>query len=187
MRTQQIITDRVVIRCYKSSDASLLKKAVDESLPELKLWMPWAKDEPQTLEQKQTLVHSFITDFKNGVDYSLAILNLTQTELLGSTGLHTRLEPTAREIGYWIHSRHTGRDLATHVVQALAQVAFLQENIQRLEIRCHMQNMASQRVAIKAGFTLINSIDNFNVYEWRAKSYCQSPPPSMPLVISQSI
>ncbi|MBL7777733.1 MAG: GNAT family N-acetyltransferase [Chitinophagales bacterium] len=185
MRIQQIITDRVVIRCYQASDAQLLKNAIDESLPELKLWMPWAIGEPQTLEQKQLLVNRFAEDFKNGVDYSFAILNLAQTELLGSTGLHTRLEPTAREIGYWIHSRHTGKGLATHVVQALTQVAFLHENIQRLEIRCHMQNMASQRVAIKAGFTPKNSIDNFNVYEWTAAAYRKFPPPSMPLVISQ--
>lgn len=165
MRTQQITTDRVVLRCYQASDAPLLKKAVDKSLPELKRWMPWAKDEPQTLEQKLLLVNRFAEDFKKGIDYSFAILNLSQTELLGSTGLHTRREPTAREIGYWIHSHHAGKGLATHVVQALTQVAFLYENIQRLEIRCHVQNTASQQVAIKAGFSLKHLHTESKVFE----------------------
>lgn len=187
MRTQQIITHRVVIRCYQASDAQLLKNAIDESLPELKLWMPWATDEPQTVEQKQLLVNRFAEDFKNGVDYNFAILNLAQTELLGSTGLHTRLEPTAREIGYWIHSRHTGKGLATHVVQALTQVAFLHENIQRLEIRCHIQNIASEKVALKTGFVLKEVQNNSKIFEMYNADFFLRDLPSLALAISQSV
>jgi Acetyltransferases, including N-acetylases of ribosomal proteins len=125
MRISRIVTHRAEIRCYQISEAPLLKSAIDSSLPELLRWMTWAIDNPQTLAQKELTINRFIEAFNNNTDYTFAILNLAETELLGSTGQHTRLEPTDREIDYWIHTRHTGNGLATHAVQALAQLAFI--------------------------------------------------------------
>jgi hypothetical protein len=46
------VTKHVVVRCWEPRDAPLLKEAVDSSLDELRPWLPWALDEPQTPEQK---------------------------------------------------------------------------------------------------------------------------------------
>ena len=55
----RIETERLVIRCYEPRDASLLKEAIDSSLEHLRPWMPWAHQEPQTLEQKMELIRRF--------------------------------------------------------------------------------------------------------------------------------
>ena len=45
----RIVTERLVVRCWEPRDAPLLKEAVDSSLDDLRPWMPWAYDEPQTV------------------------------------------------------------------------------------------------------------------------------------------
>lgn len=153
-RTYKIITDRLVIRCYTPADAAMLKKSIDESLPELRLWMPWAAAEPEPLENKTERLSNFAKQFDEGIDFTFGVFNLDETELLGSTGLHTRLEESAREIGYWVNSNHTGKGIATEIVWAFMKVAFEIENLERLEIRCDERNTVSYKVAEKAGFAL---------------------------------
>lgn len=154
MQTFKITTDRLVIRCYTEADALLLKKSIDESLEHLKPWMPWTKDEPQTLAQKVIRVQKFQKQFEEGEDYVLGIFNKEETELIGSTGFHTRIEETAREIGYWVNVNHIKKGIATEIVAAVTKVAFEVENLLRLEIRCDKNNLGSVRVAEKAGFAL---------------------------------
>ncbi|MCX6198027.1 MAG: GNAT family protein [Bacteroidetes bacterium] len=154
MQTFKIITDRLVIRCYKEADAWLLKKSIDESLEHLKPWMPWAKDEPQTLAQKVIRVQKFQKQFEEGEDYVLGVFNKEESELIGSTGFHTRVESTAREIGYWVNVNHTKQGIATEIVFALTKVGFEVETLERLAIRCHKNNLASMNVAKRVGFVL---------------------------------
>jgi RimJ/RimL family protein N-acetyltransferase len=192
-RTYKIITDRLVVRCYKPGDAPMLKKAIDESLPELRLWMPWAIAEPEPLENKQARLSNIERQFVEGTDFMFGVFSLNETEVLASTGLHTRLEDDAREIGYWVHSHHARRGIATEIVQALMKVAFEIENLQRLEIRCDERNIASYRVAKKAGFTLkevlpynmkdVNGVfRNTMVWEMTADKYRKLRLPNLQLV-----
>lgn len=48
----RIETKRLVVRCYNPSDAQLLAEAIAASLKHLRPWMPWARDEPESLEDK---------------------------------------------------------------------------------------------------------------------------------------
>jgi RimJ/RimL family protein N-acetyltransferase len=50
MNAYKIITERLIIRCYEPSDAESLKSAIDESLEHLLPWMPWTKNEPETID-----------------------------------------------------------------------------------------------------------------------------------------
>jgi len=42
-------TERLVLRCWEAADAPLLKDAIDTSLEHLRVWMPWAWQEPSEL------------------------------------------------------------------------------------------------------------------------------------------
>jgi RimJ/RimL family protein N-acetyltransferase len=82
----RIETERLVVRCYESRDAPLLKEAIDSSLEHLQPWMPWALDEPQTLEQKIELVEFFRSSFDAGENFTYAIFAADEAELLGGRG-----------------------------------------------------------------------------------------------------
>jgi len=60
--------------------------------------MPWAHNEPQTLEEKVELVRGFRGQFDTDQDYVYGIFSRDESEVLGGTGLHKRHGEDAFEI-----------------------------------------------------------------------------------------
>jgi len=148
----RIETERLVIRCYEPGDASAVKEAVDSSLAHLQAWMPWALDEPQTLQQKEELVRFFRADFEAGENFTYGIFAADETELLGGTGLHPRVGPGGLEIGYWVRASATRRGIVTESTAALTRVGFEVCAADRIEIRIEPRNLASLGIPRKLGF-----------------------------------
>lgn len=57
------------------------------------------------------------------------------------------------EVSYFLRASARGRGFATRAVLLLARWAFDELGIERIELRAHPENAASQRVAERAGFT----------------------------------
>jgi RimJ/RimL family protein N-acetyltransferase len=149
----RIETERLVIRCYEPRDAPLLKEAIDSSLEHLRPWMPWAEDEPQTLEEKTELVRYFRSNYDAGENFTCGIFSADETELIGGTGLHPRIGPGGLEIGYWIRASATRQGFVTESTAALTRVGFEICDADRIEIRIEPGNDASFGVPRKLGFT----------------------------------
>jgi len=148
----RIVTDRLVIRCWTPTDAPLLKAAIDQNLPHLRPWMPWAHAEPQPLAAKLALIRSRRAAFDRDEDYVYGVFDRTETKVLGGAGLHTRLGPGAREVGYWIDHTHVRQGLATELTAALTRVGFASAGVRRMEIHCDPTNVASAGVPRKLGY-----------------------------------
>ena len=74
---------------------------------------------------------------------------------LGRVGLDLRPhEPGTAEIGYWMAQPARGRGVATAAVRALCRWAFTELALDLIEWRCETGNVASRRVAEKAGFLI---------------------------------
>jgi RimJ/RimL family protein N-acetyltransferase len=149
----RIATGRLVLRCWEPRDAPALKDAVDSSIEQLLPWMPWAKNEPQTLEEKVTLLRSFRGRFDLGEDFVYGIFARDESEVVGGTGLHSRVGEGAFEIGYWIRASRAGEGLATEATAALTRVAFEVCGADRVEIRCDPANERSRAIPRKLGYT----------------------------------
>jgi RimJ/RimL family protein N-acetyltransferase len=148
----RIVTQRLVVRCWEPRDAPMLKGAIDSSLDHLRPWMPWAANEPQTLEQKVELLRGFRGKFDLGQDFTYGIFDKGEAEVVGGTGLHTRVGEAAFEIGYWIRASRAGEGLATEAAAALTRVAFDVCGVDRLEIRTEPTNERSRAIPLKLGF-----------------------------------
>jgi RimJ/RimL family protein N-acetyltransferase len=149
----RIETERLVIRCYEPRDAPLLKDAVDSSLDHLRPWMPWAEDEPQTLEEKTDLLRSFRAQFDSGDNFVLGVFSADESRLIGGSGLHPRLDPGGLEIGYFVRADATRQGYITESTAALTRVGFEICQADRIEIRIEPGNEASFGVPRKLGFT----------------------------------
>jgi len=165
-KTYKIETERLIIRCYNPQDAILLKESIDESIAHLKPWMPWAKNEPESLQTKVERLRKYRGQFDLGKDYTFGIFNKEENVLIGSTGLHTRAGENSREIGYWINVNHLGKGYALEATKALTKVGFEIEDLDRIEIHCAPNNIRSQNIPKKLGYiheaTLKNrSIDSY--------------------------
>jgi RimJ/RimL family protein N-acetyltransferase len=148
----RILTHRLCIRCWNPEDALALKAAVDTSREHLIPWMPWAREET-TLQMQIERLRQVRAKFDLGQDFGYGILSRDESQVLGSSGLHTRIGERAREIGYWIHVDHTGQGYATEASAALTKVALLIEKLDRVEIHCDPANAASAAIPRKLGYT----------------------------------
>jgi RimJ/RimL family protein N-acetyltransferase len=124
----RIETERLVVRCYDPEDAALLKEAVDSSIEHLRPWMPWARLEPQTLDEKVELLRGFRSRFDRGGEGSL-------------------------EIGYFIRADSIGQGLATEVTAVLARVGIEKCGVERIDVQVEPANERSLRIPRKLGFT----------------------------------
>ena len=145
-----ISVGNLVVRRYEISDAVALVEAVSESLPELSQWMPWAKFEPQSVQQRQELIATWMTEWKDKTNFTMGIFE--NDSCVGGTGFHLRGEVGELEIGYWVSSRHTKQGIATRVSAALVDVAFMCPEVQRVDIAHDIANENSQRIPQQLGF-----------------------------------
>jgi RimJ/RimL family protein N-acetyltransferase len=149
----RVRTPRLLLRSWNPEDAPLLLRSVTESLEHLLPWLPWAKNEPEPLDEKVTRLRTMRGKFDLGQDFIYAIFDRDDKEVVGGTGLHPRVGPDAFEIGYWIDVNHVGRGYATEAAGALTRVAFEIEGVRRVEIRCDPSNDRSSAVPRKLGYT----------------------------------
>ena len=89
----------------------------------------------------------------SGAHASWAVEDAASRELLGSVSLHSiDLQQSDAEIGYWTVADARGRGVATAAVAAASGWAFATLGVDRIEL-CHaVENVASGRVAEKAGY-----------------------------------
>ena len=150
----RVHTPRLVLRCWEPADAPLLAAAVTASVEHLRPWMPWAHSEPEELEVKVQRLRSFRALFDTDRDYVYAIFDAGESEVVGGTGLHTRVGDGVLEIGYWISALRTGQGFATEAAASLTRVGFEVNGVERMEIRCDPRNERSAAVSRKLGYTL---------------------------------
>ena len=142
----------MVVRCYDPRDAPLLKEAVDSSLAHLREWMPWAHADPQPIEEKVELLRNFRGQFDLGQNFVYGLFSRDESELVGGSGLHTRVGEGAFEIGYWIRASEDGKGLATEATAAITRVGFEVCGIDRIEIHVEPANEKSARIPQKLGY-----------------------------------
>jgi len=151
-------TKRLTLRAPDPDAAELVNAAIRDSFPELSQWLPWASHVPSVDETREHLTNA-LAALHAGEDCGLFIWDRTNDAYVGAVGLHARLvDPTRREIGYWIRTSAAGRGYATEAVRALSHSALQHLPLSGLEIHVHARNVPSQKVALNAGFAYTGEI-----------------------------
>ena len=104
----------------------------------------------------EQLVAFFEQGRREGGLLHLAIAGMDADDYLGEVVLFLRTPEAAEveigEIAYVIAPGARGRGLASDVVRLVSDWALGQLNLKRLQLSIHPDNLASQRVAMKAGY-----------------------------------
>jgi RimJ/RimL family protein N-acetyltransferase len=149
--TPRRLTDgALVLEPYAAEHVNDLVPAVRESVAELSPWLPWchpnygAKDATDWL----LLCAHAVAD---GVNHQFAVRDASG-RYAGGLGLRiSDRQNRVASIGYWIRTSATRRGLATAAVRVAARFGFGELGLRRLEIFAHPDNVASRRVAERAG------------------------------------
>ena len=139
---------QVSLRRWRPDDAAALLAAVIESQEQLRPWMPWAEhyDEDRAAEY----LSQCDAQWASGSAFAYAIV--VGDHIVGSAGLHDRVGGGGLEIGYWVHSRWTGRGIATDATAALTAAALALPGVDRVEIYHDAANAASGRIPAKLAY-----------------------------------
>ena len=153
-------TERLIIRAPQFGDGTLINEAISESVIEMRPWLPFVKNLP-TLDESEAYVRKARLNFLERTDLVLHLFDKNTGQFVGSSGLH-RFDWDLRkfEIGYWLRTSRTGQGLMTEAVNGITSFAINHLEAKRIEIRCSSGNMASSRVAERAGFTLEGILRN---------------------------
>jgi RimJ/RimL family protein N-acetyltransferase len=136
----------LLLRRWRGDDADAYWAALQ--LPGGRIW------HGSTLETRDDLVAAVARrrDWTTGDHASWALVD--GAELLGSISLHRiDREQDDGEIGYWIAPAARGRGLAGLAVEAACRWGFADLGLHRIQLFHAVENVASERVAQKAGFS----------------------------------
>jgi RimJ/RimL family protein N-acetyltransferase len=123
-------------------------------LDHLRPWMPWAHDEPSSIDVLESRVATFQADFEAARDWCYGIFSADESKILGGTGLHPRGAEDEIEIGYWLRASAEGHGYVTETAAALTKVALSSPLISKVIIKCDPANIRSAAVPQRLGYVL---------------------------------
>ena len=146
-------TERFVLRSWMPMDGAALHQAVASSQEHLATFMAWAKETADLLDAVHN-VRGARARYLAGQDFRIAVFTPEEDRVLGGTGFHLHhgpIETRQAEIGMWIVAAEAGLGLGTEVLREMLRWGFEEWGFLRLEWRADVRNVASCRVAEKAG------------------------------------
>jgi ribosomal-protein-serine acetyltransferase len=147
----ELTDDSILLRPYGEADAEHLYSAVRESIPEVSRWLPWCH-ENYSIEESREFISARKLASQGDEWYSFAVFEKPSGAFVGGVGLNfiNRVHQLGN-LGYWIRTSAAGRGFATSATRLAARFGFTQLGLHRIEIVADVGNVASQKVAEKAG------------------------------------
>lgn len=141
--------DEITLRELRGSDAPLISNACND--PDTQRWLPLPS--PYTLKDAMWYIEEFAKKAQtsgNGIVFAIEAKN----NFVGCIDVK-RAEWLNRdcEIGYWTAPEQRGYGYMTRALDVLSKWVLSEQGFCRVEVRAAVENLASQRVAEKAGFT----------------------------------
>jgi len=150
----KISTPRLIIRLLDIPDAVNLQQFLAYNKENMLPWVPWAEDEPETVEVKKDKIRSWKGEFYLDQKYTYGVFEKANDSLIGMIFLFTRQGKGTLEIGYVVDKDEEGKGYATESSYAVTKLGLENLGIGKMVIHCSPENTASQRVPEKLGFTL---------------------------------
>lgn len=156
----EFYTERLFIRMPLPGDGKVVAQAINESIEELKPWMPFAQ-ENQNEETVEINIRKSYAEFLQREDLRFHIFLKDTGEFIGSSGLHRINWSIPKfEIGYWINSRFSKKGYMKEAVEGIVKFSLEELRAKRLEIRCDPKNLRSRAIPEKLGFKLEGILEN---------------------------
>jgi RimJ/RimL family protein N-acetyltransferase len=140
----------VTLRPWTQGDSPAITAACREA--EIARWLDQVP-QPYRESDAREYVAGARRAWKSGTAATFAITGAAAGEVLGSIGIHW-LDPQqgVGEVGYWVKAEARGRGVASNALRLASTWAIERCGLARLQLRADTANLASQRVAEKAGF-----------------------------------
>jgi RimJ/RimL family protein N-acetyltransferase len=150
MRLPTLREGDLVLRPKRPDDVDAITAACQD--PEIPRWT--FVPSPYTRADAEAFLAKSAEEEADGRSANFLAVDPANGSLLGSFSvMELDREPGYGEIGYWVAAEARGRGIATRGVRLLADWARDELGLTRVDVLPHKDNVASRRVAEKAGFT----------------------------------
>ncbi|HEX5028966.1 MAG TPA: GNAT family protein [Gaiellaceae bacterium] len=133
----------LVLRPWTEDDVLALVAGCND--PEIAYWIPTIPH-PYSVDDARAFVRGEVRDDHDALAIELA------GDVVGGIGLGVNAHQYRGTIGYWMAATARGRGVCTRALRLLSRHALDDLGLQRLQLVADPDNVASQRVAEKAGF-----------------------------------
>jgi RimJ/RimL family protein N-acetyltransferase len=145
-------TPRLLVRPLAVDDAKLVTEMFDDKL--VRRWIPVAEDDVVGFDGYDWCTELAIERRDSGSGDHYGIVRREDERLVGCLWTkNTDWLARSTEIAYAVAAGARGYGVAPEAVDVLALALLLEHRFQRVELRVVPGNLASRRVAEKAGFT----------------------------------
>ena len=132
--------------------AEEITMVVRENLEQLKLWMPWAKDD-YSIDSAHEFIKFNLTEFARNSSFSASVI--LEERFVGGVGFHNLdLRNKSAHIGYWLAKEAQGRGIMTRCCRVLFDYLFDELKLNRVQINCNVENAKSRAIPERLNFKL---------------------------------
>ncbi len=144
------VDHEIELLLFQRHHASKLFQLVEENRAHLSEWLPWV-DSMNSPFQFETIIPVWLNQFAEGSSLNIGILY--KGELAGSIGLHQiDWYNSTASVGYYLAKNAEGHGIMTRAVKALINYAFFELGLNRIDIRCGVNNIKSRAIPERLKF-----------------------------------
>jgi len=166
----KLLTDRLVLRDHTIEDLETHHELLSNNTV-----MRYLQDiKTNSIEESKQNLQNCIDDSlsKDRKFYFLRIENKDTKEFIGEIG-YTVLQDTPYgklvHLGYFIFEKYWNKGFVTEAVKRIIEFAFLENNVYRIHTGCFKENISSERVMQKCGFTKEADFKEYTFHEGKLK------------------
>ena len=145
------IDDETELRLIQPQDAQELNSLIEQNRAHLKEYSAWLKDD-HSIDNTRGFVKRNFEQFAENRGFAIAICY--KGEMAGQIE-YNYIDWANRktEIGFWLSASFQGKGLATKSCRFLINHAFNELKLNRIEMRCAVENKKSRKICESLGFT----------------------------------
>jgi len=144
------VDTEIELRQLDQSDSVDIFNTIDNQRDYLGKWLPFVAYTKE-ISDTEKFVNSVVNAPEDRFEYVFAIRKFN--EFIGLIGFKdTDKQNKKTEIGYWLSEKYQKQGIVTKSVDKLCDFAFNKQGINRIQIKCAVENMSSKNIPKKLGF-----------------------------------
>lgn len=142
--------DVVALRPWEPADIPAIAEACREA--EIARWLDLIP-QPYSVDDARWYVEHCEQGWREGTSSNFAVVEVSSGRVVGSAGArHLEPEQGVTEVGYWVRAEARGHGYAARALRLLSDWLLEDPGIARVQLRADSENLASRRVAERAGY-----------------------------------
>ena len=143
-------TDRLLLRRLTLDDANDIFEYASE--PDVAKYVPW--EHHKSIEDSLTFLNFALAKYKEKKVSDWGIVLKENNKLIGTIAFHWwSIDHASAEVGYALSKNHWNKGLTTEALNEILKFGFKKMELNRIEGRTRVENIASQSVLKKAGMS----------------------------------